>query len=141
MMSTSMTMRWERPSRVNRALDGTRGDGASYFPGLSGDGRLVSFGSDATNLVVGDSNSAPDLFVFDRVAGTTTRVSVDVNGAEALGASYGASLSADGRAVVFVTQDSLVPADVGTVADVYVHDRFGATVLVSRVPAGAGETI
>ena len=42
----------------------------SDSPDISGDGRLVAFRSAATNLVPGDSNGVPDIFVFDRMAGT-----------------------------------------------------------------------
>ena len=38
---------------------------------------LVAFSSDAANLVAGDTNNAPDIFVADRSDGTIERISVD----------------------------------------------------------------
>ena len=35
-------------------------------PAISADGRFVAFDSDAANLVAGDTNGAPDVFVHDR---------------------------------------------------------------------------
>ena len=45
-------------------------------PAISGDGRYVVFVSDASDLVPGDTNGQLDVFVRDRVAATTRRVSV-----------------------------------------------------------------
>ena len=43
-----------------------QGDQPSTAPRISGDGRFVAFQSSAANLVPGDTNSAPDIFVHDR---------------------------------------------------------------------------
>jgi hypothetical protein len=47
---------------------------------ISEDGRYVTFTSDATNLVSNDTNGATDIFVYDRVTRSTTRVNVDSAG-------------------------------------------------------------
>ena len=39
---------------------------SSIFPSISADGRYVAFQSYATNLVPGDTNAQPDIFVHDR---------------------------------------------------------------------------
>ncbi len=62
---------------------------------------LSVFTSDASDLVVGDSNSATDVFVRDLRALTTTRVSVDSLGGEANETSGFPRISADGRYVAF----------------------------------------
>ena len=49
---------------------------------MSADGRYVAFSSAATNLVAGDTNDANDIFVRDRQANTTTRVSVGFDGSQ-----------------------------------------------------------
>jgi Tol biopolymer transport system component len=49
--------------RVSVAFDGTQGNGLSWMPSISGDGRFVAFASDASNLVPGDTNGWPDVFV------------------------------------------------------------------------------
>ena len=52
--------------RVSLAPDEAQADGDSYSPALSPDGRLVTFESDATNLVPGDTNGVTDVFVRAR---------------------------------------------------------------------------
>ena len=52
------------------------------YVSLSPDGRYVAFDSWASNLVSGDANGAWDVFVHDRQAHTTERVSVSSMGEE-----------------------------------------------------------
>ncbi|MFN8428018.1 MAG: hypothetical protein U0X87_17395, partial [Anaerolineales bacterium] len=61
--------------RVSVASDGTQADSTSFAPSISANGQFVVFTSRAANLVSGDTNNALDVFVRDRQAGTTTRVS------------------------------------------------------------------
>src|SRR5438046_847770 len=75
--------------RVSVASDGTQGNNASSYPALSADGRLVAFDSAATDLVAGDTNGASDVFVHDRQAGTTARVSAPAAGTQGSGPSTG----------------------------------------------------
>src|SRR6266508_2040546 len=56
-------------------------NGNSVDAAVSADGRFVAFTSGATNLVRGDTNGLPDVFVRDRAAGTTELVSVAYDGA------------------------------------------------------------
>jgi Tol biopolymer transport system component len=62
--------------RVTVSSSGVEGDGSSFYPSISADGRYVAFTSSATNLVAGDTNGTWDVFVRDRETGATTRVSV-----------------------------------------------------------------
>jgi len=102
---------------------GLAGNMNSDLPSISADGSRISFHSNANNLVPGDTNGMPDVFVRDRLAGTTRRVSVATGGVQASVHSYNSSISADGRFVAFQTAASLVPADDdGGFLDVYVHD-------------------
>ena len=104
-----------KTERVSVASDGAQGDGPSFDPATSADGRFVAFISHATNLVPGDTNGRDDVFVRDRQAGTTELVSVGAGGAQANGSSgdFGrVAISADGRFVAFDSSASnLVPAD------------------------------
>ena len=52
-------------------------------PAISGDGRFVSFYSLSNDLVASDTNGGGDVFVRDRLNGTTERVSVDSSEGEA----------------------------------------------------------
>jgi hypothetical protein len=73
--------------RVSVGAGGTQADGASFSPSLSADGRFVAFESRSTNLVPGDTNNAPDVFVRDRQAGLIERVSLATDGTQASGFS------------------------------------------------------
>jgi Tol biopolymer transport system component len=115
---------------------GVAGDGESgrnVAGSISADGRFVAFESAATNLVGGDSNGRDDVFVRDRVAGFTQRVSVGPFGAQARWGAICPSISADGRCVAFTSwSDDLVPGDTNDGEDVFVHDRStGVTERVS----------
>jgi Tol biopolymer transport system component len=125
---------------VSISSAGSQGDLLSALPSISGDGRFVAFQSFATNLVPGDTNGRGDVFVRDRLLGTTERVSLDSSGAQGNddSASYGLSISADGRYVVFESAaTNLVPGDTGFWPDIFVRDRrLGTTERVSVDPAG-----
>ncbi len=104
---------------------GAQANGQCLTPSISPDGRYVAFFSDATNLVPGDTNGVFDVFVRDLQTGTTTRESVDSNGVQGNGMSYSASISRDGRYVVFVSEaTNLVQIDTNSVTDVFLRDRL-----------------
>ncbi|MEW6743266.1 MAG: calcium-binding protein [Planctomycetota bacterium] len=129
-------------TRVSVSSDGTEGDresGHPFAPWISADGRYVAFPSDATNLVACDRNGYTDVFVHDRHAKETTRVSVSSSGAEANQASWYPALSSDGRYVAFLSGASnLVPGDANDLLDVFAHDRAtGETTRVSVSSTGA----
>ena len=110
--------------RISIATDGTQANGSSQFSSISGDGRYVAFESMASNLVADDTNGLDDIFVYDRNAKTTERISVAINGAQPNGYSYGASISDDGRYIAFVSEaDNLVVDDTNERADIFVYDR------------------
>ncbi len=127
-------------TRVSVGPGGEQANGGSWRAALSADGRFVAFHSDATNLVTDDTNGVSDVFVHDRVTGTTTRVSAGPEGEQANNASRSSALSADGRFVVFDSDaTNLVPGDDNAASDVFVHDRqTGTTTRVSVDSEGAG---
>ena len=51
--------------RVSVASDDTEANGHSYQASISRTGRYIAFTSVATNLMVGDTNNLPDVFVHD----------------------------------------------------------------------------
>jgi Tol biopolymer transport system component len=122
----------ERVSVDGRGRQATGGDAGGVLdtnwgaPAISADGRYVAFASSATNLVKGDRNRVADVFVRDRVAGTTERVSVASRKVEANGESSQPAISGDGRFVAFASfADNLVPTDTNFTSDVFVVDRTG----------------
>jgi Tol biopolymer transport system component len=125
---------------VSSSTNGILGDRDSFDPQLSADGRFVAFESYATNLVAGDTNDLPDIFVRDRLLGTTTRVSLGLLGAEGNGECHDASITADGRYVAFASGSSnLVQNDSNSMRDIFVHDRQTGTTVRASVDSNGGE--
>jgi hypothetical protein len=122
-----------RSERISVPAEGGWGDGASFRPAISADGRYVAFDSYATNMVPDDESSGFDVFVRDRQEKTTGRISIGMGGEEPDGESTGAAISADGRFVVFESgADNLVDNDGNGFVDVFLYDRENAsTSLVS----------
>ncbi len=122
-------------TRVSLSTAGDEGDAASFYPSISADGRYVAFRSFADNLVDGDHNRVEDVFVHDRLIGTTERVSVADTGEEANASAISSSISGDGNVVLFTSAaTNLVAGDRNGVADVFVRDRSAGRTL--RVSAG-----
>ncbi|MDH4065103.1 MAG: Ig-like domain-containing protein [Acidobacteriota bacterium] len=126
-------------TRVSVSTDGAEGNDSSYDPAISADGRWVAFPSAASNLVADDTNRILDVFVHDRQAGTTTRVSVSSWGDQGNDLSGFPAISADGRWVPFLSlARNLVLGDTDFfLEDVYLHDRGDAGCPVTLVPTSA----
>jgi Tol biopolymer transport system component len=125
------------PSNVEADNKSTMINGSS----ISADGRFVAFVSSATNLLGpgGDTNGFDDVFVHDRQAGITERVSVGPGGLEGDFTSLTPSISADGRFVAFLSAATnlLGPGlDNNSDLDVFVRDRLMQT--TERVSVGPG---
>jgi Tol biopolymer transport system component len=112
---------------------------------ISDDGRYVVFMSRAP-LAAGDAVqceylgeflNCPDIYLRDRVGGSTTRVSIAPGGAEPDGASHDPKVSGDGRWIVFESEaTNLVPGDTNGVTDVFLFDRESGT--LTRVSVASG---
>jgi Tol biopolymer transport system component len=136
-------------TRVSVDSTGAEAVGGASFEGtISDDGRRIAFASEATNLVVNDTNGLRDVFVYDRQRATTVRVSVGVGAAQGDGQSdgpgirggttFGPSIDASGRFVVFDSIATNLVADdtntcsysggggsfpiAGECPDVFLHD-------------------
>jgi hypothetical protein len=133
---------------VSVSSDGTPGANDSERPVISYDGRFVAFTSLAANLVTGDTNGYPDVFlhdrdsdedgIFDEVGAiSTVRISTSASGEQGTGPAPNfarmASISADGRYVSFESGfTNLVPDDTNLVSDIFVKDtETGGIVVVS----------
>jgi len=131
-------------TRASVAAHGTQGNRVSAQPAISANGRYVAFGSNASNLVAGDTNGIVDVFVHDRVAGATTRVDISTRGAQTAHAdpdttledSEQPTISADGRYVAFLSgAGNLVTRDTNAARDVFVRDRVAGTTTRASVAA------
>jgi Tol biopolymer transport system component len=125
-------------TRVSVDSSGLEGNGESYDPSISSDGRFVAFASSATNLVAGDTNGVADVFVHDRETGSTTRESLSSSGTQADAISGSPSISSDGRFLAFASSASnLVASATASAAGIYVRDRdTGTTTRVSVDSSG-----
>jgi Tol biopolymer transport system component len=111
-------------ARASVDASGAQARFGASIPAISADGRWVAFESVSDDLVPGDTNDCADIFVHDRVTGAIVRVNVSSSGTEADFLSRHASLSADGRFVVFESYaDNLVAHDTNFTIDVFLHDR------------------
>ena len=124
---------------VSIASDGTPGNGRSYEPAISANGRFVAFRSAASTLVAGDTNLYDDIFLRDTQAATTVRISVSSAGAQSNGDSRSVAMSADGHLLVFESDaTNLVADDSNGVTDIFLHDSLtGATTRVSLASDGS----
>jgi Tol biopolymer transport system component len=123
-------------TRANVSSAGVQADAGANVPQevtISGDGRYVAFISSATNLVPNDTTPSSDVFVRDRVAGTTTAVSVDPAGVPGNNVLESPAISGDGRYVVFSSYaTNLVSNDTNYQSDEFLRDRLtGTTTRVS----------
>ena len=126
-------------TRISVADDESQANGNSLVARLSDDGNRASFVSSASNLVATDTNGAlTDVFVRDIAAGTTTLVSVATGGGSGDGTSFGASISGNGRYVVFESNASdLVAGDTNSATDIFVRDlQTNTTTRVSAAGDG-----
>ncbi len=121
---------------VSSDATGVFGNGPSTQAVISQDGSRVAFASDASNLVVGDSNGVRDVFVKNLGDNIVLRVSSSAAGVAGDAVSSAPSISADGRFVAFVSAASnLVAGDSNGQADVFVKDLSNAS--IERVDTNA----
>src|ERR1700687_6044006 len=118
--------------RVSLNTAGLQANGPSHAAGgntaISGDGNIVAFYSDATNLVPLDINGQRDVFVRTRDIAVTEIVSISTNGTQGNGESLKPSISGNGRFVAFQSDASnLVPNDTNGASDIFVRDRLNNT--------------
>jgi Tol biopolymer transport system component len=126
--------------RVSVGSGGVQGNDHSRNAFISGDGRYVAHASSASNLVSGDSNVLPDIFVYDRQTGTTERVSIDSGGFQGNGDSRAPSLSTDGQVVAFhAFATNLVSGDGNGAGDVFVRNRGTGVTERMSVSSSGGE--
>jgi len=128
-------------TRVSVATGGGQSNGYSgNYVSISGDGQLIAFESEATNLDPDDKNNRKDIFVHDLKTHTTKRVSVASDGSEGDYHSSQVQISENGRYVVFVSGTAFDGANNGD--DVFLHDlSTGETRWVSKSYDGTGSVL
>lgn len=99
--------------------------GAEGPVAISADGAIVAFSSESALILAGDTNGYRDVFVRDRIAQATARISVSTTGAEGNAPSGQPTISDDGRYVAFTSWSwNLAPGGYNYLPDVFVRDRL-----------------
>ena len=124
---------------VSVNTNGWSGNGVSRNSTMTPDGRFVAFVSAARNLVSGDTNGIPDIFVRDLQAHTTMLVSV---GATSPNSAYSLSsespeITPDGRYVAFYSTAINLVAGVITTGEIYVRDLVAGNTIWASAGANA----
>jgi Tol biopolymer transport system component len=139
---TSMTRIYIKDRQSGQLLRGDRlstgaaqTTGISLAPAISADGRFVSFNSASTGFVSGDINGLADIYVHDLSLGLNQRAALP-GGVMADGASGEASISRDGRYVVFASAATNLVEEAASGRHIFIHDRIARTTL--RMSRGNG---
>ncbi|BCA54611.1 hypothetical protein W02_17510 [Nitrospira sp. KM1] len=127
---------------VSVSSTGTPGNENSIVATVSQDGNVVVFDSFANNLVAGDTNGSRDVFVRNRAANTTVRISQLASGEAPCPNpnpdcnSFDPSISDDGSVIAFGSLRQLAASDTDDEADVYLYT--GSTTLTRLTPGVGG---
>lgn len=122
---------WTNPQgirRVSLASNGGSANGSSESSSLDQSGQRITFTSEASNLIAGDSNKHPDIFVRSLNPAQpeleqTALVSVGFNGEPANDKSAGSTISRNGLVIAFVSAaTNLVTDDTNDKRDVFIRD-------------------
>ena len=122
-------------SLISSAANGAQGNGDSQLPFISRTGRYVGFGSVATNLVPGRTNTISACFIVDRALNTIEQIDPPGN------TPYGCLDSLKTRPVITVSEDGRYAAfqgsSNGAALGVYLHDRKrNETIRITQNSAG-----
>ena len=121
-----------RPVSLPRgsAISGEESDGRSDEAQITRDGSIVSFRSDATNLVPGDTNDASDAFAVKVETGAITRLSTAPDGSGGNDWTQAPLLAGDGSLAIFASS-----------ATNLVSDGLPGTFVVAPISFGSPPTI
>jgi hypothetical protein len=135
-------------TRISVSSAGAEGNSDSTWPQISADGAIVTFDSQASNLVAGDVNGTHDTFYRNRTTGVIDLAGVSSAGIQGNDMTSCGTVSSNGRFVAFVSNASnLVPDDQNTCwtmtspgrcPDAFVHDLWtGLTRRISLATDGS----
>jgi Tol biopolymer transport system component len=129
-------------------------NGVSDTPEISPDGRFVAYRSVASNLVPADINNQSDLFLYDRLSGGTTLLSVNQSGSQTgNGRTGGAAFSGDSQTLAFQSwAGDIADRDYNNRGDVFAFKLWGSgssnsppsfsgSLVIVNIPAGGNTTV
>ncbi len=129
------------------ATNGNPPNAASDMPSISGDGRFITFRSYATDIVASDTNPAPKVYLFDRLAGTNAIICAAQTGSNPFPWISGPVISAGAENVAFLSAGSdLVTNDFNRVADAFavrvlIRIQISAVVMPGKTTTLAWQTV
>ncbi|MBD8528263.1 PD40 domain-containing protein [Pseudomarimonas arenosa] len=137
-MQSGQTQRVSPPSGTPSSSCANRG---SAKPSISYDGAKVAFESDQP-LIEGDANGVNDVYLWQSGDTALKRISTSARGNDTSAAAYAASLSGNGKHLVFVSEagnHDLSSTDNNEVADVHsvALDEAGSITRLSRTSTGS----
>jgi hypothetical protein len=114
---------------VSRSISGDGdGNGVSDSPVVSPDGRFIAYRSFAGNIVHGDTDGVPNIFLYDQASGATTLLTASQYGLTS-GDNRSANpfFSADSRTLAFQSAAyDLVTNDFNRSGDIFEYNLFTA---------------
>lgn len=125
----------------DRVLDSYAQIAVGEVPRVNVDGNVV-FQSDADDLVADDNNESADIFIYERLGQTISRVSEGPGGVESDSFSWGPDIAGSGAAtwITFASRASNLTATDPDTTDLQIYARnwpAGPTVLVSEAEDGS----
>jgi hypothetical protein len=127
-----------RTTLVSKTTGGVTGNGDSFDPSISRNGRFLGFESESTNFPGGLGAPDAQVYLRNRRQGNLILVSRNTGGSPGNDDSHDLMVSSRGRYVGFESIATNLPGSLGpTYYQVYLRDRERErTVLVSRTNAG-----
>jgi Tol biopolymer transport system component len=118
---------------------GTPGNANATTFDMSANGRYVTFITNATNLGYTDTNAGRDVYVRDRISGTTTLLSKSYSSGNTSNGQNGTpSISCDGAYIAFMsTSNDIAPGDANGNNDLFLVDRVNNTTRDITISANA----
>ena len=112
-------------TRIDLGVDAMPGNGATYSPMLTEDGRYILMVTTSTNVGAPSSSGLPLVYVHDRVTLLSQRVNYKPNWIESNGAWERPVISRDGSLIVFTSRATDLAAGVmGEVDAIYAASHF-----------------
>lgn len=123
--------------RITLSITGEEANGPSRNPAISGDGRKVTFESDATNLVSNDTNGVTDVFVANLATGRIMLLSHSLTFELGDGPSRRPAINWAGDTIAFESDATNFGSDTNGMTDVYLATFFGeGPPIIERLSVG-----
>ncbi|PCJ54153.1 MAG: hypothetical protein COA70_05830 [Planctomycetota bacterium] len=113
---------------ISKSTSGILGNQGGGLASITADGRFVAFQSWSTNFITNDTNFSSDVFLHDRLLGTTDILSLSSTGELGNSHSSNPSISANGNSISFRSfASNLIPGDFNLTHDIFMRNHLAAT--------------